>query len=181
MRQTDFVILGLLSEAPLNGYQIKKIIDTRFRFFWNESYGQLYPTLKALAGQGWIEAQREGTLRGRARKVYRLTPQGLAALRDWLQQPVERESVRFAILLKMYFAHLTGPAVIRDHILAFQQAHREDLQVLNQFEKELRAILDRDPDHADVLRVIDFGQKVNAAYLDWCRETLQYLEGRSQA
>ena len=28
----------------------------------------------------------------------------------------------------------------------------------------------------DILRVIDFGQKANRAYLDWCRETRAYFE-----
>lgn len=46
--KTKFVILGLLSEGDLTGYEIKKIIDIRFSFFWNESYGQLYPELKNL-------------------------------------------------------------------------------------------------------------------------------------
>jgi DNA-binding PadR family transcriptional regulator len=48
MKQTDYVILGLLSEAPMTGYTIKRLIDIRFKFFWNESYGQLYPELRAL-------------------------------------------------------------------------------------------------------------------------------------
>lgn len=55
MRQTEYVILGLLSESPLTGYQIKRIIDVRFHFFWNESYGQLYPALKSLNATGLIE------------------------------------------------------------------------------------------------------------------------------
>ena len=42
-RKTRYVILGLLLEGSLSGYDIKKIIDTRFSFFWSESYGQLYP------------------------------------------------------------------------------------------------------------------------------------------
>ena len=47
MRQTDYVILGLLAERPLSGYQIKKIIDIRFQFFWSESFGQIFPALKS--------------------------------------------------------------------------------------------------------------------------------------
>ena len=55
MRQTDYVILGLLAEQPLSGYQIKKIIDIRFSFFWSESFGQIFPALKSLASEGFVE------------------------------------------------------------------------------------------------------------------------------
>lgn len=178
MRQTDYVILGLLCEAPLTGYQIKRIIDIRFKFFWNESYGQLYPTLKRLNAVGFIEEDETVAGQGRAQKTYRITSYGIAALKEWLRAPVEKESVRLEILLKMYFSRLAPPDVMLEHLAKFQEAHARDLGVLNAFEKELKGILEQDANHADILRVIDFGQRVNTAYLDWCRETMAFLESR---
>ena len=55
MKKTRFVILGLLNEEPLSGYDIKKIIDIRMSFFWQESYGQIYPELAKLKKEGLIE------------------------------------------------------------------------------------------------------------------------------
>lgn len=179
MRQTDYVILGLLSEEPLTGYQIKRLIDIRFRFFWNESYGQLYPSLKSLCGAGYIKESGEDAEKPRAQKAYRLTPQGFEALQKWLTLPVEKETVRLEILLKMYFSHLTDPDVMLGHLRKFQEAHEQDLRVLDAFDKELRE-LSGDPSHATVLRVVDFGRKANRAYLDWCRETAEFLESRRQ-
>jgi DNA-binding PadR family transcriptional regulator len=178
MKQTDYVILGLLSEAPMTGYQIKRIIDIRFRFFWNESYGQLYPALKALCKAGYIEEDTAIEVKPRAQKTYRLAPPGMKALRDWLTKPVEKESVRLEILLKLYFSHLTDYGVMLDHIRTFQRAHEQDLSMLDAFAKELRQIENDDPAHPAVLRVINFGQKANRAYLDWCRETIDFLEGK---
>lgn len=179
-RQTDFVILGLLSESPLTGYQIKKIINMRFRFFWNESYGQLYPALKSLSHDGLIEEiSSEDTKR--AQKTYRIKQDGLNALQKWIQEPVQHESVRFEILMKMYFSHLVEAEVMIHHLLIFQQAHEQDLNMLKMFEKELKPIIDQDPNHPYVLRVIDFGQKVYEAYLEWTKETLLFLESRKRA
>jgi PadR family transcriptional regulator, regulatory protein AphA len=180
MRQTDYVILGLLSESPLTGYQIKKIIDGRFRFFWNESYGQLYPALKSLLSNGLIEESGLAVRTGRSPKQYQLTEHGLAELKQWLHLPVERESIRLEILLKMYFSHLVDEAVMIRHIQIFQQSHAHDLMILELFEKELKAIPEQDPNHGHVLRVIDFGKKVNEAYLNWSRETLLFFEGRTK-
>jgi PadR family transcriptional regulator AphA len=179
-RQTDYVILGLLSESPLTGYQIKKIIDLRFHFFWNESYGQLYPALKFLLLEGLIEEMSAEDAK-RSQKTYRINPKGLVALQEWIHEPVECESVRFEILMKMYFSHLVEAEVMIQHLLIFQNAHEQDLKLLTMFENELRPIIDQDPNHPYVLRVIDFGQKVNEAYMQWTQETLMFLEGRKNA
>ena len=178
MRQTDYVILGLLSEEPMTGYQIKQIIDIRFKFFWNESYGQLYPSLKSLRDNGYIEELDADASQKRSRKTYRLTADGLKALRHWLAQPVEKESVRLEILLKMYFSHLIEKDVMLGHVLKFKAAHERDLHILSLFEKELKTIEDDDPAHPTILRVVDFGRKANRAYLEWCTETIMFLESR---
>jgi PadR family transcriptional regulator, regulatory protein AphA len=178
MRQTDYVILGLLSESPLTGYQIKKYIDVRFRFFWNESYGQIYPALKALTTNGLIEEISAAARQNRSQKTYQIKLAGLAELRHWLEQPVVRESVRLEILLKMYFAHLVEVEVILRHLVEFQQAHEKDLQILKMFENELKSIINQEANHPYILRVVSLGEKVNEAYLNWSRETIKFLESR---
>lgn len=178
MRQTDCVILGLLSEAPLTGYQIKKLIDVRFRFFWSESYGQIFPALKSLCASRLIEEIQTGEGKKRSQRVYRITEEGLIFLHQWLCQPVERESIRLEVLLKMYFSHLVDASVMLEHIQTFEKAHEQDLMILNLFERELKAIIDLDENHPEILRVIDFGQKVNEAYLNWSRETARFLESK---
>lgn len=176
MRQTDYVILGLLGERPMSGYEIKKVVDIRFGFFWNESFGQIFPSLKRLFEEGLIaeaEAEEKG---GHSRKRYRATPNGVTALQSWLTQPVEKETYRLEILLKLYFSTYADPAVMLGHLAAFEESHLRQLEILNLFQKELEGILDLDENHREILRVIDCGQKVNRAYLDWSRETIEYLE-----
>ena len=176
MRQTDYVILGLLAEQPLSGYQIKKLVDIRFKFFWSESFGQIFPALKSLAAEGLAEECAQEHVSGRAAKTYQITPAGRSALVAWLGQPVEKESLRLEILLKTYFSNYAAPEVMLGHLAAFEQSHAQQLHILGLFQQELERIPDDDENHREVLRVIDFGQKVNAAYLDWCRETRDYFE-----
>lgn len=181
MRQTDYVILGLLGERPMSGYEIKKVVDIRFGFFWNESFGQIFPSLKRLLEEGLIseaEAEQKG---GHSRKLYRATPNGVAALQNWLAQPVEKETYRLEILLKLYFSTYADPCVMLEHLAAFEESHLRQLEILNLFQKELEDILDADENHREILRVIDCGQKVNRAYLDWSRETMEYLEKKKSA
>ncbi len=176
--KTGYVILGLLTEGPMTGYDIKKIIDFRFSFFWNESYGQLYPMLKALTEDNLITAEKHKE--GRSKVTYAITPEGRNTLTQWLEAPVEKETVRFELLLKMYFSGETSAAVMKSHVQAFMDTHHQQLVMLDMFEKDLRSIADED-NHKDVLRVIDFGQKVYRAYLEWCEETIHYLEEREKS
>lgn len=176
MRQTDFVILGLLSESPLTGYQIKKVITARFSFFWHESFGQLYPALKSLKQRALIEEVNLESLQNHAQITYRITADGTEALKQWLHEPPEHERMRLGILLKMYFSGLVPDAVTLAHLKRFQEDHEKDLNTLKQYQKELQGIIMQHANHARVLQVIDFGIQTNKTYLQWCKETIALLK-----
>ena len=174
--KTKYAILGLLSEKPLSGYDIKKLIDIRFKFFWNESYGQLYPELSRLMQSGEIEQECTAPA-GRDKMVYRITARGLQSLKKWLAEPTEKESVRLELLLKLYFSKHIDSEIMMRHLAEFREEHEQGLAMLNLFEQELTPIRAYD-NHEDILRVISFGQKTYRAYLEWCDETTNYLESR---
>jgi len=55
--RTAYTILGMLSIEPnlsASGYEIRKAIESTVGYFWGESFGQIYPTLKRLAAEGLI-------------------------------------------------------------------------------------------------------------------------------
>ena len=178
--KTRSVILGLLSESDLTGYEIKKIIDIRFSFFWSESFGQIYPELKKLESQNLIKANKPQEKSGRERIVYSITSNGLKELQNWMREPNEKESVRFEILLKIYFAQNTTKDVIKDQVEEFMNIHKQQLSMLDIFQKELSDRTNFHENHNDILRVIDFGKKVYEAYINWCTVTITYLERRSE-
>jgi DNA-binding PadR family transcriptional regulator len=66
----DFAILGLLREQPRHGYELKCALGDLG--FWQISFGSLYPALRRLEKQRFIEAAKgEGP-----RKAYRVTEPG---------------------------------------------------------------------------------------------------------
>jgi len=75
-------ILGLLDEAPMHGYELRKRLNLVLGSFRALSYGSLYPCLKSLVARGWIvgtdsPAAPPHALSGkRARIVYQLTAEG---------------------------------------------------------------------------------------------------------
>lgn len=75
----EVAVLGLLHDAPMHGYELRKQVNALLGWGRLLSYGTLYPALKALTRSGYIVADEanEPTVRGRrARIAYRLTAEG---------------------------------------------------------------------------------------------------------
>jgi DNA-binding PadR family transcriptional regulator len=107
-RRTDVLqlaVLGLLHDAPMHGYELRKRLNALLGWGRAFSYGTLYPCLKDLVRRGWIaeETGLEGTsgsLAGRrARIVYKLTPEGKEHFAALLTQagPASWEDEQFGV------------------------------------------------------------------------------------
>lgn len=85
---TRLLVLWLLSEGPLHGYRIKKILDDEtLRFWFPVEYGSIYSVLRTLASRGYVGplgVEREGLRPARTR--YAITPDGREHLQDLLRQ-----------------------------------------------------------------------------------------------
>jgi PadR family transcriptional regulator, regulatory protein PadR len=86
---TPTLVLAVLKDAPLHGYGIAREIERRSGNALRCKEGTLYPTLHALERDGLIVGQWSQEHGGRERKVYEITPAGLAALerrrRTWTE------------------------------------------------------------------------------------------------
>jgi DNA-binding PadR family transcriptional regulator len=89
----ELAILGLLQEAPMHGYELRKELATKLGTIRAAiSYGTLYPTLKRLHAAGWINETVPDadmippmtTRRGRI--VYKITAEGKEHFADLLAQ-----------------------------------------------------------------------------------------------
>lgn len=74
----DLVILTLLADSPMYGYQILVTVEERGNGEFRLKHGTLYPLLYRLEREGWIKAKWEIPDQGRKRKVYSLTREGRA-------------------------------------------------------------------------------------------------------
>jgi PadR family transcriptional regulator, regulatory protein PadR len=76
------IILKLLVERPMYGYEIIKVVNERTHnaFEWKE--GTLYPWLHRLEGDGIIRSEWSTGETGRRRKYYHVTRAGTAMLRE---------------------------------------------------------------------------------------------------
>jgi DNA-binding PadR family transcriptional regulator len=105
----DLAVLGLLSESPMHGYELRKRLSTLLGTFHRFSYGSLYPCLRRMQAAGWVtadDAGAAGRLGGRSRVVYTLTAEGKERLAGLLGEggpsswEDETFGVRFAFFAK---------------------------------------------------------------------------------
>ena len=69
------LVLSVLREKPMHGYEIMKALEERFHGFYKPSPGSLYPALRSLLGKGYVTVTG-----GERRKTYRITAKGQAYL-----------------------------------------------------------------------------------------------------
>src|SRR5712692_7370073 len=101
MSTTPYAILGLLSIEPMSGYDIRRNLEESLSYFWSESYGQIYPTLKRLEAARLIAPVKRTAPATRRRRLYTLTPLGRTRLATWLAEPPTPQPPRDEFLLKM--------------------------------------------------------------------------------
>ncbi|VBB05779.1 transcription regulator padr n-terminal [Lucifera butyrica] len=101
--KTKYAILGVLSLKPASGYDIKKFCDETIAHFWQENYGHIYPVLKQLEEEQWVEKKTEIS-EGKLKHVYSITARGRERLVEWLSVQPEVTKPRYEFLLKMFFS-----------------------------------------------------------------------------
>jgi DNA-binding PadR family transcriptional regulator len=73
----ELAVLGLLHEAPMHGYELRKRVNAQFGWGRVLSFGSLYPCLKAMLRNGLITADAGTPESGRRPKiVYTITADG---------------------------------------------------------------------------------------------------------
>jgi len=176
LNRSRYAILGALSMEPMSGYDIRRFFAQSVSYFWAESYGQIYPMLKALHRDKLITpAAKSRTSR---RIVYRITDHGRKALAAWLAEPVEFQPGRTEILLKLFFAR-EGPPGAAEALLA---QFRERQQRLSATYGEIAERVTVDyADNANLpnwLITLSYGSHVSQALLQWCDEAERILPAR---
>lgn len=127
----ELAVLGLLHQAPMHGYELRKRLNAVLGAFRALSYGTLYPCLRSLVEQGWIAesghhdrppAGRSSSVGGaadrgsskRARIVYELTAEGKDEFQELISQagPAAWEDGSFDVHFA-FFSHTESAVRLR--------------------------------------------------------------------
>jgi DNA-binding PadR family transcriptional regulator len=131
---TEYAVLGLLAFGERSGYDLTGLAARSIDAMGAPSRSQIYKVLPRLQGRGWAAA-REVEQRGRPDKaLYRITGDGRAALRAWVEA-VDEEADAF--LLKLFFAWVAPPEAAHAQLAAYRRVLERRLASYEETERGL--------------------------------------------
>ncbi|MDR1430820.1 MAG: PadR family transcriptional regulator [Propionibacteriaceae bacterium] len=122
--QLDDAILGLVSCAPMSGYDLKKTLSRSPLFGWSGGSNQVYKALGELEKAGYLESELVPGVAAPAKKAYRVTKRGLDHLRKSALELPEPPSVRRPFALQLLF----GAGVSREELAAQLDAYEGEVR-----------------------------------------------------
>lgn len=135
----SYIILGVLTENEMSGYDLKKHIDKNFSLFYKVSYGALYPTLRKLSDKELI---RNDTTGERNKKIYSITQRGSDDFDVWLSSAINIDDNMNSNLAKIFFYDKLPEQKANELLLDFEKNISDKLDVLLEKKNALKNYID---------------------------------------
>jgi DNA-binding PadR family transcriptional regulator len=164
-------LLGLLQHGESSGYDLRRTFTQTPMGTFSDSPGAIYPALARLQADGLIQGRIERGTGLRRRRVFRLTPAGLATLERWLRAPVTRDDVvRGTEELMLRFGFIETALGDAEAVRFLQALQREVTNYLGELQRYLDATGDSMPRSGRL--ALQFGVHSYDALLQWSKHAL---------
>lgn len=130
---TSYAILAQLALKPWSAYELAEQRVRYFQYMWPRAESGIYREVKRLAAIGLAAGEKEES-GSRPRTVYSITPEGLAALREWLGSPVTRIAMEFEALLRVFMA----PFGTKEQLMAVVEQVKAEADEMVEFADGIR-------------------------------------------
>lgn len=169
------VILGLLRERLLYGYEIKQIIEEHMSDWTSIAFGSIYFALDKLAAEGFVEkVEVEQDSKRPARSVYQITGKGreefLRLLREGWQQ-MERQY--FALDIYLFFLESLPLGEVKQYLCVRQAGLQATLEYLQRHRAEQ---MSKPEVPRLAMAIFDHTFVHTQAELGWVSDLLQKIE-----
>jgi DNA-binding PadR family transcriptional regulator len=170
-----FAILGLLTLRPMSGYDLKKFVDEAIHFFWNLSYGTIYPMLKRLEDEELVLRKNASYENRPERSVFSLTGKGRGVLAEWHEEDVELPQVNDEILLRLYVGHDVPIEKNIELVNRYRDKLHDRMKHYESIESESIEEARESRHGALSHATLRCGILTTRARIRWCQETLEML------
>ncbi|MDY6875624.1 MAG: PadR family transcriptional regulator [Chloroflexota bacterium] len=164
------LILGLLAQQPMSGYDIKRFLKSLSWLIDSPSFGSIYPALRALWEDGLVTVEvipRQGKP---PRKIYTITEAGRLTLRGWVDQPVTLDVSLKTFVMRLILASNFSYTEMIAHL----QQRRSQVAAHRATLKQIVEALEGTMDPGQRL-TFDYGLTLATAELAWLDSTLRQL------
>jgi len=157
-------VLHRIAISPCHGYEILQDIDSKTEGAWRPGVGSVYPILKKLQANGYIQADAKGSVENR--RVYSITPKGSDLMKE-REDMFTSSSQRWNAMRRLFFDML-DPAGVRN---MFVEGSKKQFEMTKElFDARRDAISRNDMDY--MLREYSLNLE---RQLDWTQSQLRGL------
>ncbi|WP_108250251.1 PadR family transcriptional regulator [Planctomonas deserti] len=171
--QTRTAVLGALSIQPMSGYALREEIVSTLGHFWSESFGQIYPALARLEGEGLVERRDAGS----RSSTFAITRVGTEQLRTLLAEPPQIAKPRNGVLLRLFFGRQLGPDRCRELVRERRESALRQLAELARARAEVEADASLADQAPYILLTVSAGEHSARATVAWADEATAALDG----
>lgn len=171
------LVLALVGRGGASAHDLVDMLRRGGRLFWTGAESKVYAEPKRLAGLGYLDAE---TAPGRTRPkaVYRLTPRGEQAMREWIRRPSAFPRIQHEAIVRLLAADLADEREVLGSLVAL----RDDLARLEEWLEQSRRRADELPHRTRYLRLIDdLGERLVRAHAEWLDEVERTLTSEEHA
>lgn len=176
-----YLIVGLLSEKPMSGYELNREFQAKVGHFWTTTQSQIYRTLHKLLDKGWVRVEQVVQEDYPDKKVYHITEKGRQALRQWTQMPLEEFShpVREAWLGQLFFSGKSDHDEVIGLLHGYLERVQQDITALQGVEAHFFSMLDPATlplQYRTQYLTLEYGIKINQAVATWLEQSIADLQ-----
>lgn len=181
------ILVGLL-QTPMSGYDLRQVFENSLGHFWSAHLSQIYPTLKKMEADGWIESEKNAPRNGPARIVYTRTSLGKTALVNWLSSGPPDTARRLHDVAQTYFLHELGDDL---QAIEFLKRLRDDLSEWRALLESINKLWRGDEGEAFFASLsdedfypyltLDLGLRQCHNKIEWCNDSIDLIKARSDA
>lgn len=171
----SLAVLGLISQQPLSGYDLRKVFSTTPMGHFSRSPGAIYPALRRMEASGWVKGSIDRKRKLRPRQLYSLTEKGRLVLARTLKRPVTRDDIIWHMDDLMLRAAFTGSVLGREKAIAFMKELASEAEAyVASLRKHLAGI--SQPQMIYGRLALEQGLGSYAATASWARRAARELE-----
>jgi PadR family transcriptional regulator AphA len=105
----SYVVLALVGRGGAGPHDLVRMMRAQGGLYWTAAESHWYAEPKRLERLGYLRSEKQPG-RTTARTHYELTDDGLAALRDWLEQPSSLPRIQHEAIVRLLAADLGADA-----------------------------------------------------------------------
>ena len=134
-----YALLALLSVEPMTGYDLSKRFESSVAYVWHAPDSQIYPELRRMEKDGLLAGEEVPWGPKSKKTQYRITAEGTAAFREWMNTPLEYSRERDPVHLKAAYLEWAETEAAKAQMQAHIAYHTLRRQQWEQMIGELRS------------------------------------------